>query len=74
MNDTSYCSICNYGMAKVCIEQARFDYPCPNCKRQTISMFYSIGSDTHKKQLARTVADAGAERDYTTIQPPAWPE
>ena len=69
----SYCPICNYGVDKLCIEQARYDYMCPNCNRQHISMFYSIGSQTHKRQLMDADYDAKTPRNYLTVNPPPWP-
>ncbi len=45
-----YCSVCNYAMSIVSIEQARFDYDCPHCRVGKISEYYSYGSPTHKER------------------------
>jgi len=51
LNSLSFCPCCNYAKEKSAIELMRFDLDCPRCGNAKLSEYYSIGSDTHRKQI-----------------------
>ncbi len=52
LGELRYCSMCNYAVPIIEIEQARFDYDCPHCGLVKISEFYSYGSPKHKEMAS----------------------
>ena len=72
---TRFCSECNHGMSLMRIEQSKYDFPCPNCNRCSISNFYSIGSYTHKEQIQSyfEYRDYKMGKIIDKISPPSLP-
>ncbi len=42
------CPNCDYMISKTERDHVRFDMDCPRCGAQKFSMFYSLGSQTHR--------------------------
>jgi len=61
-----YCSSCDYAITKLERNASVIDFLCPRCKQIKISMFYSIGSDTHRMRMEDYVAGVSGN-------PPALP-
>ena len=61
-----YCPFCNFKESKLIIENANYDYKCPNCREVNISNFYSIGSTMHKRVLNGEVH----QDERTRVVPP----
>lgn len=51
MTDAVFCHVCNYAVAKVCVEQARVDFRCSRCGGSKLSEHYELGSVAHKRAL-----------------------
>jgi len=77
LNSLSFCPCCNYAEEKSSIESMRFDLDCPRCGGAKLSQYYSVGSDTHHKQLEewkngrRTTLKQGSGQSILILMPPA---
>lgn len=75
LNSLSFCPCCNYAEEKSAIELMRFDLDCPRCGNAKLSQYYSIGSDTHRKQLEewkngrREMVKQGSEQSILILMP-----
>ena len=51
LNSLSFCPCCNYAVDKEMINSSCYDFECSHCGNAKLSEYYSIGSDTHRKQI-----------------------